>query len=345
MLTDLLTRCQEWLFETLIQPLMFHAGLSSFLEDAYDGTLWLLAGVIQIIVIIGLIGPLERWRPVEAVTDRRSVRLDVVYTLIHRLGLFRIALFFTIDPLWDALTSKLHLSGLDGWHLDQLWVGVTDVAWVSLILYLLVFDLVDYFYHRAQHRFRWLWALHAVHHSQRQMTMWSDNRNHLLDDVIRDSLIVLVSQLIGVPPGQFILIVAIMQLVETFSHANLRMSFGGLGQRLLVGPKFHRKHHSIHYDASEPGPKGGYNFAVLFPLWDLLFRTARYDGDYEPTGIHDQTPQHGSRDYGQGFFSQHWLALKRMVGIRGVGWTRPPGRRADPHTVSPADTGDARPGA
>jgi hypothetical protein len=33
-----------------------------------------------------VIGALERWRPVEPVTDRAAVRVDILYTLIHRLG-------------------------------------------------------------------------------------------------------------------------------------------------------------------------------------------------------------------------------------------------------------------
>lgn len=323
-LTDLISTLQEWLFETLVQPALFHLGLSNLIEDSYDATLWLIAGVIQILILLALIGPLERWRPVEPVTDRRAIWQDVAYTLFHRLGVFRVALFLTIDPLWDLAFGQLHVMGWTGWQLDHLWPGVTDLAWVSLLMYLLVFDLFDYCYHRAQHRVVWMWELHAVHHSQQQMTMWSDNRNHLLDDILRDTLIVILSQVIGIPPGQFIAIVVITQLVESFSHANIRMSFGSIGQRLLVGPKFHRKHHSIEYDASAPGFKGGYNFAVLFPIWDMLFGTARYDGDYGPTGIHDQTPQNGSRDYGRGLISQHWLALKRMFGSRQAGF--PPAR-------------------
>jgi len=43
------------------------------------------------------------------------------------------------------------------------------------------------------------------------MTMWTDNRNHLLDDLLSDSLIVIVAQLIGVAPGQFVAIVALTQ--------------------------------------------------------------------------------------------------------------------------------------
>jgi sterol desaturase/sphingolipid hydroxylase (fatty acid hydroxylase superfamily) len=119
------------------------------------------------------------------------VRVDIVYTLIHRLGLFRVALFFSIDPLWDAADRQAAPGRAADLVARRLWPGVTDNALVSFVLYLLLFDLVDYALHRAQHRFGWWWQLHAVHHSQRQMTMWSDNRNHLLDDLIRDSVFVL----------------------------------------------------------------------------------------------------------------------------------------------------------
>ncbi|OZI37716.1 fatty acid hydroxylase [Bordetella genomosp. 10] len=306
---------QDWLFETAIQPLLYHLGFAGALEDAYDATLWLLAGICQIIVLVCLIGPLQRWRPVEKVLDRKEIRLDVLYTVIHRLGLFRVALFFTIDPLWDSVFGQLHVWGLSTLQLDNLWPGVTDNALVSLAVYLLIFDLVEYVYHRAQHNVEWMWQLHAVHHSTRQMTMWSDNRNHLLDDLLHDAVIVIVSQLIGVPPAQFVAIVAITQLVESLSHANLRVSFGRIGQRLLVGPKFHREHHAIEYETTPTGKVIGNNYAVLFPIWDILFRTAYFKGNYGATGIADQLPEGGGRDYGRGFFAQQWLGFKRLAGV------------------------------
>ena len=193
--------------------------------------------------------------------------------------------------------------------------GVTDIALVSFLLYLLLFDLADYALHRAQHHFDWWWQLHALHHSQQQMTMWSDNRNHLLDDLIRDTLFVGLALLVGVAPSQFVAIVAITQLVESLSHANVRLSFGRLGQRLLVGPQYHRLHHriGIGHESAGVGTLGGHNFAVLFPLWDLLFGTARFDGRYEPTGIRDQLPEAGARDYGRGFWAQQGLGLARLL--------------------------------
>ena len=317
---ELFDSAQQWLFETIVQPVMFHLGLSGFIEDAYDGTMWLLIGVLQIALIAIVFGAVQRWRPVEPLVDRHQVRIDILYTLIHRLGLFRLVLFFSVVPLWDALSGQASISGFTTFHVDQIWPGVTDIAWVSFIMYLLIFDAVDYFYHRAQHRFAWFWSLHAVHHSQRQMTMWSDNRNHLLDSLLRDTVIVLVSKLIGVPPGQFILLVVLSQLVESYSHANIRMSFGKIGERLLVGPKFHRYHHSIEYNESTAGPARGHNFAVLFPIWDILFGTARYNTDYAKTGIHDQEPTAGNRDYGRTFLSQQWLGLRRMFGSKTAGF-------------------------
>jgi sterol desaturase/sphingolipid hydroxylase (fatty acid hydroxylase superfamily) len=302
---------QQWLFEQAVQPAMFALGLGNLLEDGYRATGWLLVGLLQIAVMLTLFKALERWRPVEAVTDRAAVRVDVLYTLIHRLGLFRVALFFTLDPLWDGLVGDLRVWGLPTWSLDDLWPGVTDVGWVSFLLYLLLFDAVDYALHRAQHRFGWWWQLHALHHSQRQMTLWSDNRNHLLDDVLRDSLFVLVALLVGIPPAQFVAVVAVTQLVESLSHANVRLSFGRVGERLLVSPRFHRQHHAIGmgHESAGPGSLGGCNFAVLFPLWDLLFRSARFDGRFEPTGIRDQL---AGRDYGRGFWAQQGLGLRRL---------------------------------
>lgn len=323
-LVNIFESARQWLFETAVQPLLFGAGLGQFLEDGYTATGWLLVGLIQLSVMLLLIVPLQRWRPVEAVTDRRAIRVDIVYTLVHRLGLFRVALFFAVDPLWDGLFGTLRVWGLPTFHIDDLWPGVTDKAWVSLLLYLLVFDLVDYWIHRGQHHFRWWWKLHSLHHSQRQMTVWSDNRNHLLDDLLRDSIIVLVAQIIGLAPGQFVAIVAITQLSESLQHANVRLWFGRIGERLWISPRFHRRHHTIgigHEAAPAPGKaarrRGGNNFGVLLPWWDMLFGTANFELRYDPTGVRDQVEpdrQGRLRDYGQGFWSQQWRGIQRLMG-------------------------------
>ncbi|MFN5049950.1 sterol desaturase family protein [Roseateles sp.] len=306
----------QWLFEQLLQPLMFALGLGNLLADGYAATGWLLVGIIQIVVMLTAFRALERWRPVEPVSDPAAVRVDVIYTLIHRLGLVRVAMFFAVEPLWDLISGQMRLAGVPSFQLDAIWPGVSDIPWVSFLLYLVLFDFVNYWLHRAQHQFHWWWQLHALHHSQRQMTLWSDNRNHLLDDVLIDAVFVLLARFVGVEPGQFVALVALSQLLESLSHANVRLWFGPVLERVLVSPRFHRRHHAIgigHESEGGRGTLGGCNFAVLFPIWDQLFGTADWQLRFDPTGIRDQLPEEGARDYGRGFWSQQWLGLRRLL--------------------------------
>ena len=318
-LTDMFANVQQWLFEAAVQPLVYAIGMGGWVEDAFDATGWLMVGLLQILILIAVIGPLQRWRPAEPMVDRRAVRTDMLYTAIHRLGLFRLGLFFALQPFVDDAMGLLRGNGWGTLHLDELWPGITDVPWVAFLIYLVVLDFVEYLIHRGQHRFDWWWSLHSLHHSQRQMTMWSDNRNHLLDDVIHDVIIVFVAQMIGVAPGQFIALVAFTQLSESLQHANLRLSFGTVGERRWVSPRFHRLHHSIGIGHESHGPKtlGGHNFGVLLPWWDMLFRTVNFDHRYDPTGVRDQVEpdaQGRVRDYGRGFWAQQWMGLRRLVG-------------------------------
>lgn len=304
---------QGWLFQSLVEPLLFRHGGAGLLDQAYDATEFLMLGVLQIAILYAVLRPLEAWIPVERWADRRAVRVDVLYTLLHRLGLFSLVLFFVLDPLVDRMAGALRLEGLSHFNLDDLWPGVTSIPIVAFAVYLVVLDFAGYWVHRAQHRFGWWWALHSLHHSQRQMSLWTDDRNHLLDSLIRDAIFALLAVAIGVRPTQFVLLVFATRGFESFQHANVRLAFGRWGDRLLVSPRFHRRHHAIG-DGHE-GVYRGCNFGVLLSVWDALFGTANHQAGYPATGISDQLASESApgRDYGRGFWSQQWLGLRRMI--------------------------------
>ncbi len=301
--SDGFSNLQTALFEPLV-PLLHRLGLGHLLEDAFMACGWFLMGLFQILIMVAVLLPLQRWRPLEKLSDRTAIRTDIVYTLIHRLGLFRLALFFALDPFFKSLLGALRAEGLPTWHLDQLWPGLTDQPWASFLIYLIAFDFLAYWIHRCQHRLPIWWQLHALHHSQRQLTLWSDNRNHFLDDLIVDLLWVVAAQLIGVAPEQFMLLLALTQLSESLQHANVRLSLGRLTERMWITPRFHRAHHGVE--------SGEHNYGVLLPWWDMLFGTARFDLGHGPTGLMDQVTHR--RDYGAGLWAQQWLGLKRLAG-------------------------------
>ena len=62
-LTQMFDSLQQWLFESVMQPVMFHVGLANHLETGYEAAGWLLVGLVQLLVMVAVIGPLQRWRP------------------------------------------------------------------------------------------------------------------------------------------------------------------------------------------------------------------------------------------------------------------------------------------
>jgi sterol desaturase/sphingolipid hydroxylase (fatty acid hydroxylase superfamily) len=307
-LSDLFTGVHAWLFEALLQPALFALGFMTYAEPAFEALEMALYGVLEIGLMLLLLRPLESWRPVEHWRDRRAVRVDVLYTFLHRLGIVPLMVFLLLQPLQELVDGSLRLQGFIPPSLEDLWPWFSAHPLASFFVYLAILDLAEYWRHRLQHRFRWWWALHALHHSQRQLSLWADRRNHLLDDVLSDVWIVLVALAIGVPPGHFLGIVVVTRLIESLSHTNVRMRFGWLGDRLLVSPHYHRIHHGI--GVGHEGRALGCNFAPLFPLWDLLFGTANFTRGYPATGIRDQLD---GVDYGEGFIRQQVLGIKRMA--------------------------------
>jgi sterol desaturase/sphingolipid hydroxylase (fatty acid hydroxylase superfamily) len=297
-------------FETGVLPIVHSLGLGGYAEQAFDGTEFFLIGAIEITLLAVVLGALEKWRPAETQSDENAKRVDVIYTMLHRLGFVPLLMFLLLVPLVDALDGALRMADIIPWKIEDALPLLNDSPWLSFFFYLVVLDFVAYWLHRAQHRFDLWWALHSLHHSQRQMSFWSDDRNHLLDDFVMDGAFALVALLIGVAPVQFVAIVVATRVVESLSHANLKMSFGRIGKYLLVSPQFHRMHHGI--GVGHEGRARGCNFAVLFPVWDVVFRTTNFENNYPSTGVRDQLD---GAEYGRGFWAQQWLGMQRLTHV------------------------------
>jgi sterol desaturase/sphingolipid hydroxylase (fatty acid hydroxylase superfamily) len=312
-----------WLFSELMQPALYTLGLMNYWDEAYAGTEIVLLGMIEIALLALIVLPLQRVMPAETKQDGAAIRTDFIYTLINRLGLLPLITFALLFPLESELDSLSHEMGWPRLTLEGLAPWFIEHQFAAFCIYLLMFDLVGYWIHRAQHGLNWWWELHAVHHSQQSMTVWTDSRNHFLDDLLTALIIALVARAIGTPGSQFIWLVFISRVVESLSHANVRHGYGVLG-RLIVDPLFHRTHHAI--GLGHEGPHGGCNFGVLFPFWDLLFRSHNFTRTAEPTGIRDQLQ---GRDYGRGLWAQQGLALKRLWHrYAGLLFRAPGGKRA-----------------
>jgi sterol desaturase/sphingolipid hydroxylase (fatty acid hydroxylase superfamily) len=268
-----------WLQEHLLIPALYWSGLMNWEDVSYGWALFALYGAAQVAVTFAVCLPLERWRPVERWPDSNAVWVDIAYTIISRVGIL---------PLVTYVLFYRAQVAVGGWMADQGWVPPTlesvfpallGQQAITFVLYAIILDFAEYGRHRLSHQFRWWWALHSLHHAQRQMTFWSDDRNHLLDDCLSFVWFGVIALLIGVPPLQFPLLVLLLRFLESLSHANVRLSFGALGDRLLISPRFHRAHHGIRAAGDR-----SCNYGAVLPWWDMLFGTADFTRDYVRTG-------------------------------------------------------------
>ncbi len=303
-----------WLQMHCVIPALYALDLMQWEDRGYGWALFAVYGAAQVLLTYAVCLPLERWRPVERWPDARAVWVDVLYTVVARVGLLPLVTF-VLFYTWQTV--------LNGWLTDQGWVPPTlerlcpfllGRPLVTFAIYVVILDLADYWRHRLSHVFGWWYALHALHHAQRQMTFWSDDRNHLLDELVAFAWFLAIGLLIGIPPLQFPLLVLLLRFLESLSHANARISFGWLGERLLVSPRFHRAHHGVLAAGQR-----SCNFGAILPWWDMLFRTADFSAAYVETG--DPTAEPALVRGGWG--AQQWAGLRRFLrGLRPATWAR-----------------------
>jgi sterol desaturase/sphingolipid hydroxylase (fatty acid hydroxylase superfamily) len=308
-ISDAYAGVQEFLFSKVVGPILYQFDLMSWAEDVFDGIDWFLFGCVQIFLILVVLRTWERLAPAEK-QERfaNSSRADLLYTLFHRLGIFHGLIFICLSGFFFEIDSILHDFRFDRLNVESWWPGVTSIPVVSFVIYLILLDFVDYLYHRASHAFNWWWQLHALHHSQTVMTAWSDNRNNILDDIMRATFMAFFALLFGVSPGQFIMLIALSQFIQSWQHANIKVHLGS-AKYLLVSPMFHRMHHAVGYGheaIGKPGVLGGCNFGILFPWWDMLFGTAIFTKEVYPTGVRNLTVS-------ENIITQQWQSLVRAV--------------------------------
>lgn len=222
----------------------------------------------------------ERVRPVEK-TDWSSLWLNVRLAFVLQAVILLLAMW--LQPALSRAAGGWLPGGMGlvkTGSLGQFWQQA-----LLFILYLLAYDFFYYWLHRAQHRYDGLWAIHKLHHTETHVNVTTTLRVHWLEEVLKALVIVFpVSLLFDATPSAGWL-AAILGLWLFFVHANLRVSFGPLSW-LLTSPAAHRIHHSLDYAQSNR------NFAVIFPIWDILFGTYERPaaGVWPRTGVAGESP-------------------------------------------------------
>ncbi|WP_242110085.1 sterol desaturase family protein [Luteimonas aquatica] len=138
-------------------------------------------------------------------------------------------------------------------------------VWTVAALFLAQ-DFFYYWFHRASHRIRWLWASHVTHHSSERLNFSTAFRQSLTYPISGMWLFWLPLAWIGFEPTHIVAVVAINLAFQFFVHTQAVGRLGWL-EHVFNTPSHHRVHHARNPKYIDR------NYAGVLIVWDKLFGT------------------------------------------------------------------------
>lgn len=140
----------------------------------------------------------------------------------------------------------------------------------STVIGLLLLDLIGaYLAHYVQHRIKWMWRFHLIHHTDVYIDTTSANRHHPGESVIRFVFTMLAVLIVGAPMWMVFLYQSLSVIFSQFNHANITLpkKVDRILSWFIISPDMHKVHH--HYVL----PYTDTNYGNIFSIWDRLFGT------------------------------------------------------------------------
>lgn len=184
--------------------------------------------------------------------------LNIFFTFTTIVINFAFALFMVKSSDWVLA---------NGWGLLQ-WFIMPLVY--ELIIGLLLMDLIGaYLVHMIEHKVKFLWKFHMVHHADVFVDTTTANRHHPGESVIRAVFAIIAVIVLGAPMWLVFLYQSMSVVLSQFNHANIYIPkwFDKTVGYIFVSPNMHRVHHHI------TRPQTDSNYGNIFSFWDRIFGT------------------------------------------------------------------------
>jgi sterol desaturase/sphingolipid hydroxylase (fatty acid hydroxylase superfamily) len=182
-------------------------------------------------------------------------------------------LFFTLTTIAVNFSFAYLLVNTSFYFSNQGWGILQQMdapLMVEVIVALFLLDFIGaYLIHLIQHKVKWMWRFHLVHHSDVQVDTTTANRHHPVESVFRAVFTILAVGITGANIGMVMLYQSLSVILSQFNHANITLP-GKVDKAiglLLVSPNMHKVHH--HFEQ----PFTDSNYGNIFSIWDRIFDT------------------------------------------------------------------------
>lgn len=142
--------------------------------------------------------------------------------------------------------------------------------WLYTLIGLLLLDLIGaYLVHLVEHKTKFLWRFHLIHHTDTWIDTTTANRHHPGESVIRFIFTTFGVLIVGSPMWMVFLYQTLSVIATQFNHANIALpkKVDVFLSYFIVSPDMHKVHH--HYVL----PYTDSNYGNIFSIWDRIFGT------------------------------------------------------------------------
>ncbi|MEE9347756.1 MAG: sterol desaturase family protein [Robiginitomaculum sp.] len=179
-------------------------------------------------------------------------------------------LIIVVDSLTVRLIFPIVAAGAALWAQAK-GFGLLNVTnfplWLDITISVIILDMMIYWQHVASHKIPMLWALHQMHHVDRDIDATTGIRFHPIEIIASMLYKMLCIIILGAPMAAVIIFEITLNASAVFNHANMRLplKLDAVIRKFLVTPDMHRVHHSV----IPAETNSNYGFALS--IWDRLF--------------------------------------------------------------------------
>lgn len=192
--------------------------------------------------------------------------------------------------------------------------------WPAWVLLLFGDDLAYYWFHRAHHEVRVLWASHVVHHSSQRYNLSTALRQTWTAFTGIPFWLPLAA--LGFAPWMIFLQQSVSLLYQFFLHTERIDKLPRPVELIMNTPSHHRVHHGMNTRYLDR------NYGGILIVWDRLFRTFEPEGERVRYGITMQLRTYNPLIVGFGEYLAIWRDVWASSSwgeraghlLRGPGW-------------------------
>lgn len=207
---------------------------------------------------------LERFTPrrEDWLLDRYDLAEDAFWVLATLLIWIPIYEDYYDTPISDAFNALREASAFPYRFEADSVVGLLLVSLIAIF----IIEFISYWAHRLQHRFMFLWRMHATHHHITKMSAARADRTHPLEFLALNLGSAVVLGFFGASAEVVATVLIFRVTTARVNHCNLPLTSGAFGW-LFNTAEWHQLHHSGVYAESNT------NFGCTVIMWDRIFGT------------------------------------------------------------------------